>query len=154
MEIKELNIKLNSFTDDKSTKIYTQFVDLLNELRKRKLPENIARSINLCIEKINSSTLADKQLSKFIKQEQTSILKQIEKEIKVVPKNYYRNLWLALGMSAFGLPIGVAIGLSLGNIGLLAIGLPIGMAVGLAVGSNLDKKAFIEKRQLNIEIKN
>jgi hypothetical protein len=33
-EIKELNISLNSFTDDKSTKIHTQFVDLLNELRK------------------------------------------------------------------------------------------------------------------------
>jgi hypothetical protein len=39
----------------------------------------------LCRKKY-SSTLADKQLSKFIKQEQTSIIKQIEKEIKVVPK--------------------------------------------------------------------
>jgi hypothetical protein len=29
MEIKELNISLNSFTDDKSTKIHTQFVDHL-----------------------------------------------------------------------------------------------------------------------------
>jgi hypothetical protein len=28
-EIKELNISLNSFTDDKSTKIHTQFVDHL-----------------------------------------------------------------------------------------------------------------------------
>jgi hypothetical protein len=39
----------------------------------------------LC-KKINSSTLADKQLSKFIKQEQTSIIKQIEKEIKSCAK--------------------------------------------------------------------
>jgi phage regulator Rha-like protein len=51
MEIKELNISLNGFTDDKSTKIHTQFVDLLNELRKQELPENIVRSLNLCVEK-------------------------------------------------------------------------------------------------------
>ena len=154
MEIKELNSRLNGITDDKLNKIYTQFVELLNELRKRELSENIVKQINLCIDKINSSTLEEKHLTKFIKQEQTLILKQIEKEIKVVPKNYYRNLWLVLGMTTFGLPIGVSIGLSLGNIGLLGIGLPIGMVIGLAFGSKLDKKALTENRQLNIELKN
>jgi hypothetical protein len=57
-------------------------------------------------------------------------------------------------MTTFGLPIGVSIGLSLGNIGLLGIGLPIGMVIGLAFGSKLDKKALTENRQLNIELKN
>ena len=76
-----------------------------------------------------------------------------EKELKIVPKNYYRNLWMVLGMSAFGLPLGVAFGLSLGNIGLLAIGLPIGMAIGTLVGSKLDKKALESGKQLDIELK-
>ncbi len=154
MEIKELNNRQNSLTDDKLTKIYTQLTELLNELRKRELPENIASSINASVDKINLSTLTGIQLTKLIKLEQTSILKQIEKEIKVVPKNYYRNLWFVLGMTAFGLPIGAMFGLSIGNIGLLGLGLPIGMAIGFAVGTNLDKKALNEGRQLNIELKN
>ena len=62
-------------------------------------------------------------------------------------------MWLAIGMSAFGLPIGVAFGLSIGNIGLMAIGLPIGMAIGAAVGTGMDKKALEAGRQLDIEIK-
>lgn len=153
MEFKELNNRQEILTDEKLFKSYNQFVKLLNELKKRELSEDLIKSVNLSVDKINSSTLTSKQLIKFIKKEQSSILKQIEKEHKIVPKNYYRNLWLALGMSAFGLPIGVALGLSVGNIGLLAIGLPIGMAIGLAFGSSLDKKALNEGRQLDIEIK-
>jgi hypothetical protein len=57
--------------------------------------------------KINSSTLADKQLSKFIKQEQTSIIKQIEKEIKVVPKLLSQSL-VSSWNDCFWLPIGAA----------------------------------------------
>lgn len=154
MEIKELNSIQNNFTDDKLTKIYNQFVELLNELNRRELPENIVSSVNLGIDKINSSTLTVKALIKSIKEEQTSILKQIEKELKLVPKNYYRNLWLVLGMTVFGLPIGASFGLIIGNIGLLGLGLPIGMAIGIAVGTKLDKKALNEGRQLSIEIKN
>lgn len=154
MSIKELSNRQNFSTDNKLNKIYSQFGELLNELRKRELPENIEKSVNDYIDQINSSTLTAIQLTKFIKQKQTSILKQIEKELKIVPKNYYRNMWILFGFTAFGLPIGVALSLSLGNIGLLGIGLPIGMAIGLAIGSSLDKKALTDGRQLNIEIKN
>ncbi len=51
------------------------------------------------------------------------------------------------------MPIGVAIGLSVGNIRLLGIGLPIDMVMGFAVGSNLDQKALKEGRQLDFEVK-
>lgn len=60
---------------------------------------------------------------------------------------------MVLGMSAFGIPMGVAFGLSMGNIGLLGIGLPIGMGVGVGVGSYLDKKALTEGRQLDVDLK-
>ncbi|MBK8045016.1 MAG: hypothetical protein IPK21_21620 [Haliscomenobacter sp.] len=59
---------------------------------------------------------------------------------------------MSLGMAAFGLPIGVAFGMSLGNIGLLGSGLPIGLAIGVALGSGLDKKAFKEGKQLDLDI--
>jgi hypothetical protein len=118
------------------------------------LSQDIYKLINESIDILNSSRLSGAQLTKLIKQKQTAILKQVEKELKIVPKNYYRTLWMVIGMSAFGLPIGVAFGLSIGNLGLLALGLPIGMGIGIAVGMSMDKKAMNEGRQLNIEIKN
>ena len=93
-------------------------------------------------------------MTKIVKQKQSLIIKQVEKEHKIEPKNYYRTIWMILGMSGIGIPIGVAFGLSIGNIGLLGIGLPIGMAIGLAIGASMDKKALNEGRQLDIEIKN
>ncbi|MBC7959846.1 MAG: hypothetical protein H7X94_08265, partial [Vallitaleaceae bacterium] len=102
---------------------------------------------------INSAAQNGNDFKKLIKQKQSKIIKLVEKEAKIVPKNYYRNVWLAVGMSAFGLPIGVAIGLAVKNIGLLAIGLPIGMGIGVVVGTRLDKKAAQEGRQLDVEIK-
>lgn len=154
MTIKELNIKQDISTDNKFNRIYAQFNELLNELRKKELNENVERSINESIDNLNSSTLSGTQLTKLVKQKQTAILKQVEKEQKIVHKNYYRTMWMLFGMSGIGLPIGVAFGLSIGNIGLLGLGLPIGMAIGLAIGMSLDKKALNEGRQLNIEIKN
>ena len=77
----------------------------------------------------------------------------IEKEEKLVPKNAYRTRWMAIGMSVFGVPIGMAFGASLGNMAFLAIGIPLGMAIGIAIGAGMDKKALEEGRQLDIEIR-
>lgn len=153
MNISELNNIQNKLTDKNLIKIYTQFGNLLDELRKREFPKHIENLVNDSVEEINSSSITEKQLYKFIKQKQTIILKQIEKEFKIVTKNYHRNLWMLFGFTGFGMPIGVAIGLSIGNIGLLGLGLPIGMALGILVGYLLDKKALKEGRQLAIEIK-
>jgi predicted RND superfamily exporter protein len=132
---------------------YVQLGELLRELKKKELPLEIIESVNQDIEELNSITLIGNGLTKSVKQKQTKIIKLVEKELKIVPRNYYRNLWLAVGMSAFGLPIGIAFGLTIGNMGLLAIGLPIGMLIGIAVGSGMDKKASEEGRQLDVEIK-
>jgi len=154
MNIKELKNREDFSNDDKLNRIYSQFGELLNELKKKELSQDVYKLINESVDILNLSTFNGAQLTKLLKHKQTAILKQVEKEHKIVPKNYYRTLWMVLGMSAFGLPIGVAFGLSIGNIGLLAIGLPIGMGIGIAVGMSMDKKAMNEGRQLNIEIKN
>jgi len=60
---------------------------------------------------------------------------------------------MILGMSIFGVPAGIVMGLSMENMGMLGIGLPIGMAVGLAIGTSMDSKAAKEGRQLEFEIK-
>ena len=154
MNIIELKIRQDSSTGNKFSRIYSQFGELLSELKKKELTQNIIKLINENVEQINSSTLPETQLAKLVKEKQTIILKQTEKELKIVPRNHYRNLWMLFGFTAFGLPIGAIFGLSVGNIGLLAIGLPIGMAIGSVVGSGMDKEALNEGRQLNLEIKN
>ncbi|PWA08249.1 hypothetical protein [Flavobacterium laiguense] len=154
MSILELKNIQNISTDIKLSRVYSQFGELLSELKKMELSQTVVATINESVEQINSSTLLGTQLTKLIKQKQSLIIKRVEKEHKIVPKNYYRTIWMFFGMSGIGIPIGVAFGLSIGNLGLLGLGLPIGMALGLAIGSSLDKKALNEGRQLNIEIKN
>ncbi len=128
--------------------------ELLQELRKRILPDEIVEKINQDIQSINDYTGLDKDLRKKIKRVTGSIIELLEKELKLVPKNFYRNRWLALGLAVFGIPFGLAMGASLGNMAFIGIGLPIGMAVGIAIGTDLDKKAKAKGNQLNIEIIN
>lgn len=153
MNIIELKDRQNITTDEKLSKLYNQFGALLIELKKKELTENIVGAINQAVEEINASTLTENELKKLVKKKQTALLKQIEKELKIVPKNYYQTLWMLFGFSGFGIPIGVAFGLAMGNLGLLGIGLPIGMGVGVIVGLLLDKKAIKEGRQLDVVIK-
>jgi len=153
MEIKTLKQRQDIENNSKLNAAYLQFKKLLNELRKRELPDTIVASINKDIDVLNSDFNSEKELRKKIKQKQTEIIKLIEKELKLVTKNHYRTLWLAVGMAAFGIPLGVVFGISLGNMAYLGIGLPIGLAFGIALGTKLDKKACEEGRQLDLEIK-
>lgn len=153
MEIRQLNLNPEQINNDKVKNLYDQMQQLIEKLNIKKLPSETVQFINQQIEDINSTTLTDSQLYKFLKKIQTAIIKKLEADHKIVPKNYYRNLWTAVGMSAFGLPLGVVFGLSMGNIGLMALGLPIGLAVGVGVGTSMDKKALAEGRQIDMELK-
>ena len=131
---------------------YIQFEKLLTQLRKRKLPDEVVQAINTYIDLIDPDPGTEEDLRKQLRKMQSDILRLIEKELKLVPKNHYRNVWLALGIAAFGVPLGVVFGASLGNMGYLAIGIPFGLSIGLAIGTGLDKKAADEGRQLDVEI--
>jgi hypothetical protein len=154
MEINELLYREEFQSGNKNEKVYPEFRAFLDELKVKNLNENVITFINDCIDEINSSALNGKKFIQFSIQKQALILKLIEKEHKIVPKNHYRNTWGLFGMTTIGLPIGVAIGLSNDNIGLLGLGFPIGIAIGVAIGISMDKKAFTEGRQLNTDIKN
>ena len=132
---------------------YQQLGNLLQALENRQLPVEVSGQIHQEIDSLNANTETGRALERAIKTCQFNIIKLLEKKLKVVPKNYYRNLWLAAGMTVFGLPLGVAFGAAMKNMGLLAIGLPIGMGIGLAVGTSMDKKALQEGRQLDFEAK-
>lgn len=153
MKIKQLHLKISENHDIKLRETYSKFNQLIFELRKKELPEDLIIRLNEEIEEISLRANTEKNLRKDIKKTQTSILKTLEKEVKIVPKNYYQNLWLGLGMTIFGIPFGIVLGTSLGNASFSGLGLPIGMGIGIAIGSEKDKKAFTEGRQLDIEIR-
>ena len=153
MEIIYLNKREDMTTSPKLEAAYAQFNQLIQELNDREFFDSTVMTINLKVEEVNNSPKTCKSMRRLIQKKQSEIVRLVEKEHKVVPKNYYRNVWLALGMSAFGVPIGVAVGVSIGNMGMIGFGIPIGMAIGTAVGVRLDRKAQKEGRQLNIELK-
>ncbi len=132
------------------SKKYGQFAALLEELNNKELPIHIVDSVNEFIYLVNKAS--DDDLKKQLRKSQSKIVYLLEKEVKIVVKNHYRNTWMVLGIS-IGVGIGTAIGAGAQNMGLMSTGIPIGMVIGLAVGTQMDKKAKEEGRQLNIELK-
>ncbi len=130
-------------------KLLSSLNNLLKALNDKNLSTQSLTIINQEIDLIHKIIKDGKGLKVQILKSQNKILKQIEKEENLVPKNHYQRLWLVLGMSAFGIPIGVLFGIATGNMGLLGIGLAIGMPIGLIYGNRLDKKAAEENRQLD-----
>ena len=151
MKINQLKPRPEISNKPKLHKVYTQFEKLIEELRTIVLPEYILVAINASIAELN--LISDEKLRSQTKKKQSKIITLIEKELKIVPINHYRNTWMAIGMAAFGIPLGAALGASLGNMGLMGVGLPIGMVIGLAIGTGMDKKAQEEGRQLAMEVK-
>lgn len=152
MKLKELTQRQDIIGNEKVNGAYVQFGNLLHELTEKELPDEVVHTINKDIEELNSISDSGNLLKKQIQKKQSSVVRLVEKEVKLVPKNHYRNTWLVIGMAAFGIPLGAAFGASLGNMAFLGIGLPIGMAIGIAVGTGMDKKAFKEGRQLDLEL--
>lgn len=153
MKIKQLKDRAEINEHKKLRAAYNQFNKLLIELESKELTNETIAIINEVVDHLNLVLGSDKKLSSTLKSTQNKVIKLIEKEHKIVTKNHYRNTWMAVGMAVFGIPLGVAFGMSLGNMAFLSIGLPIGMTIGMAVGAKMDKKAFDEGRQIDLEIK-
>ncbi len=152
LEIKELYPKNFSLKNCNANEKFVKFRELINLLRQKQLPDYIIEFINNEIESINNLSIDEDLFIKKFKSSEKRIIIFLERELKIVPKNYYRNYYLVLGISIFGVPIGVVFGAIIGNMGLLGIGIPIGLGIGTSIGTYLDKKALLENRQLNIEI--
>jgi len=152
MEINNLNKKPNPEQNKKLTKKVDYFEKLINEINKKDLPSEIVNSVNDEIKQLNSFSGSDKELLKLFRKVQSTILKLLEKELKLVTKNHYRNRWLAIGMAGLGIPIGAALGASVGNMSLIGLGMILGMIFGITIGMGMDKKAKESGKQLDVEI--
>lgn len=132
-------------------KLYTKYQSLIEELNDRAIPEDLMEQVTEEVAILDEMPDSGKEFKKAAKKSLARVLKLLREEIDLVAKNYHRNTWMALGMTIFGLPIGMGIATAIGNFGMLGAFLPIGMGIGIAVGSGMDKKALTEGRQLDIE---
>ena len=153
MDIQELKKPEGISKNKKLSDKYLELDDLLTELRSRDIPQDVKSGINNYLTDLNRPSGSDRERLKAISKARRAILKLLEKKLKIVPKGYYRTIWLPIGMAAFGIPMGAAFGASQGNMAFLGAGLPIGMALGVAVGIALDKKAKDSGKQLKADIK-
>lgn len=152
IELKEsIDIQKNS----ELREIYVRFDKITKELKKRDLPPEIIESINKDIEIINSTSLTGNDLSKLIKDKQTKIMKLIKKELRIVPKDYYRKVGPFNGLVpgniiglAFAHNTAVNVTLTI-NITIYLATVAIGMIIGYVLGKRMDEKAFEERRQLD-----
>lgn len=152
MDIKKLNARPGHANDQKFMKLFEKLESLLDELRAKTLSGHLVKQVNLRIDQINAMQDGDKKLIKELRKTPALILNATEKEMKLVAKNYYRNTWLVIGLSAFGLPLGVAFSVSINNMSFIGAGMPFGMLIGMAYGKSMDKKAKSEGRQLEFEV--
>ncbi len=151
MKIKKPDLRLTIGQGKKMRNTFYYLVQLIDVLQDRNLPRPIVEQINQGIEELNAFKGSDKRLRKVIRKVISFVFSLLERELKLVPKNYYRNRWMALGI-AFGVPLGTLFGYVLGNIGLLGIGIPIGMIIGIGIGNVKDTQTVQAGNQLDIDM--
>lgn len=151
MKLDQLNLDDPGQGNEKLNKCINHLKGILAALNSRELPPETAIKINQEINELNTFPGDAKALKKKVRKAKVSILKIAEKDLNLVPKGHYRTQWMALGMTVFGLPMGVAFSAALDNYAFIGIGLPIGMSIGMAVGAGMDEKARKEGRQLDVD---
>ncbi len=147
-----LNRGSESFDSPRKTKLWEKLRNLLSELGGMELNTAVQEEIVRSVQELNTFQGNDAKLISLARKKINRILQVLEKEMNVVAKNHHRTRWLVLGMTTFGVPMGIAIGLSLQNMAFLGIGISVGFAFGIAIGSYLDQKAAREGRQLFYEL--
>jgi hypothetical protein len=123
---------------------------LINELSERELDQDICDEINAITEDLKQSQLESKKLRKHIRKMIHKILLILQKKLGITPKGHYLALWMGLGLAIFGVPLGVAFGVAMGNMGLLGIGIGAALPIGMAIGAGLDKKAEKEGQTIKL----
>ncbi|MGB7784961.1 MAG: hypothetical protein WBL27_02570 [Salinimicrobium sp.] len=149
MPVKPLIIPAEDFSEKEKGELH-EFENLINELNRRNIPAEVAEEINKKIEDLNRYKAASKKYLKKMRGAKKGIFELLQKKLGLVPRNYYMNMWTPLGMSVFGIPLGVALSAITKNAAFIGIGLPIGLAIGSYHGKKLDKKAAEENKVLDL----
>lgn len=144
--IENLKNRTELSQNKKYEKASSKMQDLIAALNKKEISDEIIRVINEDIKTLNLFVGTDKQLIKLTKKTISKILKLVDTKLKLVAKHHYRNVGMIIGMF-----FGPIVTLPFDGFGYNGLGLVFGMFFGIAIGTNLDKKAAKEGKQLDVE---
>jgi hypothetical protein len=149
-DYEELTGRLRSLAEAADRKglrhIAARIADLLEALSRR---EHDPNDVQEHLEELRRE-LADTPGARGLSKIRHALLSHLEKAHGLVPPGHYRSQWMAMGMAAFGLPMGAAFGVLFDNMAFIGMGLPIGLAIGLALGDGKDKEAARKGLQLEM----
>ncbi|OSY88976.1 hypothetical protein WH52_04755 [Tenacibaculum holothuriorum] len=148
MEIVSLIKKDELLTKKSFEKNFNKLTFLLEVLRTKNLSSETISIINKKIETINSFEGKPHKYSTKLVVQHHNITELVRKQHGLVTEKYYQNQWMALGMTVFGLPLGVIFSTALGNMAFIGIFFLPGMFIGAQYGKQKDKKALQEGKQL------
>jgi len=145
-------LEISAENDLKLRTAINNFTVLIDEIKVKAIPEEVCYKINSQIDFMNTLVNSDEsKIKKKLEITYHKILLILRRDLGIVPENYYRNLYLALGMSVFGLPIGALIAFLSGNYSFLAIGMLFGLSIGVLVGAKKDKIADEENKVIKVQ---
>lgn len=134
----------------KLDKKYQSLIKLVKALEEKDKTAHFVSETNAAMEDLNAMDSTDQDFPKQVSKVHTRLTQLMLKEMNYVTKNYHQGLWMSLGMTVFGLPIGLMFGSALDSMAYLGLGLPIGMSIGMTIGASLDQKANKEGRQIEL----
>ena len=108
-------ISLDRNQDKKLSAAFLKLDALVDALNSRPIPGSLSEEINSRIRAVNSLQGSSQTVIKELNSTYAAILKLIEKELQLVTRHHYRTLWMVVGMSAFGLPIGLVVSMLVNN---------------------------------------
>ncbi len=135
--------KLNKYLDR-----LNRLVDALKKNEPDRSHEDV---LNTAIHNLNHFHGNDHEMIDQARLTYKRMYDYVLKEMGLVPRGYYQALWIGLGMAIFGVPLGMAMGAALGNFAFIGIGPGMGLPIGIAIGTEKDKKAAREGRQLDFK---
>ena len=148
MKISTCHINENLLSDKLVLKEQTTLNEYIQRVNKKRIPIKVGRVINKWMSEINRQRDDEKKTIQLIRRNKQKIESLLLQELNWVKKGYYQNLWTAIGISAIGIPLGVAIGTAVDNTGMIAIGICLGIPIGLYIGRTKDKQAEEKGRQI------
>lgn len=152
MTFSQLKSKSAYKTNEVLNQKFVEFKKLIIAMKKKEIPAELIEEINAEIALINTFEGSEAALLKQYKNSLAGIISRLESKLSLVPKGYYRNKWMAIGIAVFGVSLGTVFGVVFNNMAFIGVGIPLGIGIGLAIGRIKDKKSFNNGKQLDIEI--
>jgi hypothetical protein len=130
---------INETTNQSEIKIYTDFLDILTELKTRSFSKSEMQSIETKLDHLNLESPPENR-KKHFRKALNKFKTYLKDTFSLTPKGYYTNLGIGLG-SSFGIIFGIVILSSFERSLGIALGIPIGTAFGLIIGKSMDAQA-------------